>query len=64
VVASAAEISAASSRIADELNHQYVMGFMPNHPADGKYHTLRVRTHNLTYKVRARSGYVAEPPKS
>src|ERR1043166_553348 len=61
VVTSAAEISAASSRIADELNHQYVMGFMPNHAADGKYHTLRVRTHNLTYKVRARSGYVAEP---
>jgi len=61
VVASAAEISAASSRIADELNHQYVMGFVPNHPADGKYHTIRVRTHNTTYKVRARSGYVASP---
>ncbi len=64
VVSSAAEISAASSRIADELNHQYVMGFTPNHPADGKYHTIRVRTHNPAYKVRARSGYVADPPKS
>ena len=30
----------------------------------GKYHTLRVRTHNTAYKVRARSGYVAEPSKS
>ena len=59
VVTSAADIAAASSRIADELNHQYVMGFTPKHPPDGQYHTLRVRTHNATYKVRARSGYVA-----
>jgi Ca-activated chloride channel family protein len=64
VVASAAEISKASARIAEELNHQYVMGFTPTHGADGKYHTLRVRTRNTEYKVRARSGYVAEPPKS
>ena len=59
VVSSAAEISAASSRIAEELNHQYVMGFTPKHGPDGKYHTLRVRTHTPDYKVRARSGYVA-----
>ena len=63
LVASSAEISAASARIADELNHQYVIGFTPAHSADGKYHTLRVRTHNATYKVRARSGYVADPAK-
>jgi Ca-activated chloride channel family protein len=61
VVTSFADISAASSRIAEELNHQYVMGFTPKHGADGKYHTLRVRTHNTAYKVRARSGYVADP---
>lgn len=59
VVATTAEISAASARIAEELNHQYVMGFTPKHGADGKYHTLRVRTHNAAHKVRARSGYVA-----
>src|SRR5712671_4831467 len=59
VVASSAEIAAASAHIAEELNHQYVMGFTPKHGADGKYHTLRVRTHNTTYKVRSRSGYVA-----
>jgi len=40
------------------------MGFTPAHRADGKFHTLRVRTHNPAYKVRARSGYVAEPSKS
>ena len=64
VVASSADIAAASARIAEELNHQYVMGFTPKHGADGKYHSLRVRTHNPEYKVRARSGYVAEPSKS
>jgi len=64
VVATTTEISAASSRIAEELNHQYVMGFTPKHGPDGKYHTLRVRTHHTDYKVRARSGYVADPPKS
>jgi len=64
VVATSAEIAAASARIAEELNQQYVMGFTPAHGADGKYHSLRVRTHNATYKVRARSGYVAEPSKS
>ena len=64
VVTTSAELSAASARIAEELNHQYVMGFTPAHASDGKFHTLRVRTHNTTYKVRARSGYVAEPTKS
>ncbi len=60
IVATSAEISAASARIADELNHQYVLGFTPAHAPDGKFHSLRVRTHNPAYKVRARSGYVAE----
>jgi Ca-activated chloride channel homolog len=63
VVASSADISAASNRIADELNHQYVIGFTPAHGADGKFHSLRVRTRNAAYKVRARSGYVAQPGK-
>ncbi len=64
VVTSTAEIAAASAKIAEELNHQYVMGFTPAHGADGKYHSIRVRSRNPDYKVRARSGYVAEPAKS
>src|SRR2546423_5826016 len=39
VVTTSADVSAASARIAEELNHQYVMGFTPAHGADGKYHT-------------------------
>ncbi len=66
VVTNYADIAAASARIADELNHQYVMGYTPMHGADGKYHSIRVRTTNPTYKVHARSGYVADltHPKS
>ena len=63
VVQSAAEISTASARIADELNHQYVIGFTPAHEPDGKFHTLRVRTKNAAYKVRSRTGYVSEEAK-
>jgi len=63
VVESSEQIAAASARIADELNHQYVIGFTPAHGADGQFHTLRVRTHNPAYKVQARRGYVAEPGK-
>jgi len=66
VVQTSADIAAASARIADELNHQYVIGYPPPHGADGQFHTIRVRPHKADYRVRARSGYVAEPatPKS
>ena len=61
VVQTSADIAAASARIADELNHQYVIGYSPPHGADGKFHTIRVRPHSGDYRIRARSGYVADP---
>jgi Ca-activated chloride channel family protein len=61
VVQSTADISAASARIADELNHQYVLGYTPAHGADGKFHSIRVRSKVAEYRVRSRKGYVAEP---
>jgi Ca-activated chloride channel family protein len=66
IVQSTAEIAAASARIADELNHQYVIGYTPAHGADGRFHSIRVRSNGADYRVRARRGYVAEParPKS
>jgi Ca-activated chloride channel homolog len=62
VVSSTAEITAATQRIADELNHQYLLGYSPSHGLDGKFHTIRVRlkTGTGTYRVRARNGYVAD----
>ena len=59
----AALVETASARIADELNHQYVLGYTPTHAADGRYHSLRVRIAGSEYKVRARNGYVATPAR-
>ena len=61
VVHNAAELIDATARIADELNHQYVLGYTSPRGADGKYHSIRVRVRGSGYKVRARNGYVAEP---
>jgi Ca-activated chloride channel homolog len=63
VVQSSNDIAAASARIADELNHQYVIGYTPRHGGDGRFHSIRVRVPGGNYKVRARSGYVAEAVK-
>jgi Ca-activated chloride channel homolog len=54
----------ATSRIADELNHQYVLGYTSTHGADGQYHSLRVKVQGSQYRVRARNGYVAIPSKT
>lgn len=61
VVYSTADIGEAAARIADELNHQYLLGYTSSHGADGKYHSIRVRVPNTDYRVRARGGYVAAP---
>ncbi|PYR59494.1 MAG: hypothetical protein DMF91_14715 [Acidobacteria bacterium] len=59
VVHNAVELIAATARIADELNHQYVLGYTSSRGADGQYHSIRVRVHGSDYKVRARNGYLA-----
>ncbi len=60
VVHSGAELVDATARIAEEINHQYVLGYTSPRGADGKYHSIRVRVRGSEYKVRARNGYVAE----
>lgn len=59
VVRAPADLDTATASIAEELNHQYVLGYSSSHPGDGQYHSIRVRMANPTYKVRARNGYVA-----
>lgn len=63
VVQTSNQLMDASARIADELNHQYMLGYTPAHGADGRYHTIRVRlaAEYHDYKVHARNGYVAVP---
>jgi hypothetical protein len=54
-----ADLAAATTSIAEELNHQYVLGYSSPNPGDGKYHGIRVKVNGVGYKVRARNGYVA-----
>jgi Ca-activated chloride channel family protein len=58
IIDSAAELGPATERIAEELNHQYVLGYTPHKRADGKYHTVRVKVSNASYRVRSRRGVV------
>ena len=54
------EIAAAVARICDDLQSQYLLAFAPGQ-ADGKYHSINVRTKDRRLRVRARAGYVAPP---
>ena len=56
-----ADLVAATARIADELNSQYVLGYYSRLPLDGSYRSLRVRATNPEYRVRSRRGYIATP---
>lgn len=58
IIGSAADLGPATERIAEELNHQYMIGYTPTTRGDGRYHTVRVKVTNETYRVRARRGVV------
>jgi VWFA-related protein len=60
VVHDSAELVPATARIAEELNNQYLLGYVPPRPADGEYHSNRVRVSDPSYRIRSRRGYVAE----
>jgi VWFA-related protein len=64
VVRSLADLVGATDRIAEELNHQYVLGYSSPRGADGQFHSIRVKIKGSDYRVRARNGYVAEPVKT
>lgn len=61
VVTDSADLAAATQRVAEELNSQYVLGYNAPRGSDGQYHSIRVRVRNPGYKVRARRGYMADP---
>ena len=58
IIRSTEELGPATERIAEELNNQYMIGYTPIKRADGRYHTVRVKVSNETYRVRARRGVV------
>jgi Ca-activated chloride channel family protein len=64
VISNPADLGPATSRIADELNHQYMLGFSPERRSDGRYHTMRVSVKGRDYRVRSRRGYLATRGRS
>jgi VWFA-related protein len=54
------DLAATFSRVADELHHQYALGFTPA-ALDGKMHTLSVRLSDAGMSARARKSYLARP---
>jgi VWFA-related protein len=59
VVSSTAEIAPATARIAEELNAQYMIGYTPSTPGNGRLRSIRVTVGGAdTYVVRARRGVV------
>jgi Ca-activated chloride channel family protein len=58
IIRSTEELGPATERIAEELNNQYMLGYTPTKRPDGRYHTVRVKVANETYRVRARRGVV------
>jgi Ca-activated chloride channel family protein len=57
-------LRAATARIAEELNSQYVMAYGSKRATDGKYHSIRVRVTLPGHRVHARNGYVGVKRKS
>lgn len=55
---SASDLAATFGRVADELHHQYALGFTPT-SLDGKMHTLNVQLAGAGMTARARKSYLA-----
>ncbi len=59
---STADLKATFARVADELHHQYALGFTPQ-KLDGKTHKLEVLVKRPGATARARKSYVAAPER-
>jgi Ca-activated chloride channel family protein len=64
VVRHAADLPAATARIADELNKQYTFAYVSSRPPDDTWRTIRVRVTSGDYLARSRRMYFAEKPSS
>ena len=54
VIHDTGDLDAALARVADELDHQYMLAYEPTTPANGRFHSVRVKVPNRNYVVRAR----------
>jgi hypothetical protein len=58
-----ADLASTFRRVANELHHQYALGFTPS-ALDGKMHDLQVKIADPGAIVRARKRYLAEKPRT
>jgi VWFA-related protein len=58
-----ADLAATFKKVADELHHQYALGFTPT-KLDGKMHTLTLHVATEGLMARARKSYLATTPRS
>jgi VWFA-related protein len=61
IVRTGRDLDAATANIADELSRQYYLGYSSTTDKDGRWHAIRVETHDKALRVRARRGYIATP---
>jgi VWFA-related protein len=54
------DLDPATAGIADELSRQYYLGYPASGEKDGRWHTIRVEVRNHGYRVRARTGFLAQ----
>jgi hypothetical protein len=59
VVRSAEDLGPATERIANELNKQYMLGYVSSRPPDDEWRAIRVKVKDRSYFTRARRGYYA-----
>ena len=59
VVRGFSNLNAATRRLADELNGQYVLAYATPGPRDGRWHSIRVEVRGKRLIVRSRAGYTA-----
>jgi VWFA-related protein len=57
------EVAMAAKNIVDELQYEYVIGYTPTRPLDGKYRKVKVEVARRGTFVRHRGGYLAIPSK-
>jgi VWFA-related protein len=57
------DLASTFTRVADELHHQYALGFTPS-KLDGKMHTLALKLTQTGMTARARKSYLATTPRS
>jgi VWFA-related protein len=52
------DLGGALQEVVDTSRHYYLLGFAPPSGGDGKYHKIRVRMWDSTWKVASRSGFL------